>query len=183
MKLLIGITALLISINVWGQEQYFTKTGTIEFYSHAPLEDITAVNKQTAAFVNAKTGEVTFAVLIKSFEFEKALMQEHFNENYLESDDYPKSNFKGAISDFSSEKLLSGEKYEFNVTGKLTIHGVTKDITAPAHLQLKNSKLEGGTKFIVKPEDYKIKIPSAVRDNIAKEIEVTVKVSLEAYKK
>ena len=179
MKTRLILILLIATISGHAQDKYFTKNGNIKFYSHAPLEDIEAINKQVAAFINIETGELTFAVLIKSFEFEKALMQEHFNENYLESDKYPKSLFKGKIEDYDKDMLLSGNDYSFGVNGKLTIHGVTKEVKANGKLKYNNSKIEGSSVFIVKPEEYKIKIPAAVKDNIAKEIEVTVTVLLE----
>ena len=183
MKQFLSIMFLAIAVTVGAQDKYFTKSGHINFYSHAPMEDITADNNQVAAFFNAESGELTFAVLIKSFSFEKALMQEHFNENYMDSDKFPKSSFKGKILDYSKEKLMSGEAYSAQGKGVLTIRGIEKEITADADLQLLKDQIEGHSKFIVKPADFKIKIPAVVKDNIAKEIEVTVKTRFEPYSK
>ena len=157
-----------------------TRNGYIKFYSHAPIEDIKAENEQVAAILNGDDGSLTFALLIKSFEFKKALMQEHFNENYLESDEFPKALFKGNILNFSKDMVQKNGEHKVMVSGKLTIHGQTRDIRAQATLKVKGNQIIGTTKFIVKPEDYHIRIPNAVRNNIAKEIEVTVLVDLKS---
>ncbi len=172
MLLMLGCTALQA-------QKYMTKTGYIKFYSHSPIEDIEAENEEVAAILNGETGALTFALLIKSFEFEKALMQEHFNENYLESDEYPKAIFKGQIKDFSSKLVKEEGEHKVNVTGELTLHGETNTINASATLTVSKDGVLGATQFIVKPEDYRIRIPNAVRNNIAKEIEVTVRVDLQ----
>ncbi len=174
-------TVLILSSNLFGQGRFFTKNGHIDFYSHAPLEDIRANNNQVAVMLEPETGKFTFAVLIKSFEFEKALMQEHFNENYLESDEYPKSKFSGQIESYNPGDLKKEGTLNVRVSGKLTIHGVTKDVTADGTLEVKTGEIKVKSQFIVKPEDYNIKIPKAVRDNIAKEIQVNVDVVLKPY--
>lgn len=166
---------LLLSFVVGqAQQKYVTRAGTIDFFSHAPMEDIKAVNSQVAAIINAQDGSLTFALLIKSFEFEKALMQEHFNENYMESDDYPKATFKGEIMDFTKSLLMEEGIKEVSVAGQLTIHGVTKEVEASAKLDVKKDGIKAQSSFIVKPDDYQINIPKLVRNNIAKEIEVNV---------
>ncbi len=163
------------------QQKFITKSGTISFYSHAPLEDIKAKNNQVAAVLNTTDGSLTFALLIQSFEFKKALMQEHFNENYMESDDFPKSTFKGTIVDFEPSMTKDTGSKSVKINGELTIHGVTNQINAPATLMVNKGNIIGQAKFIVKPEDYNIKIPKAVRNNIAKEIEVTVNIDLKPH--
>jgi polyisoprenoid-binding protein YceI len=178
----IGIFILLLfATSLIAQERYYTKSGHINFFSHSPMEDISADNNQVAAFLNVENGELTFAVLIKSFSFEKALMQEHFNENYMESDKYPRATFKGEILEYSKEKLLGGQSYLASVDGILSIRGIEKELRVEVELQLKNKQITGYSKFIVKPEDFKIKIPAVVKDNIAKKIEVSVKTKLEPY--
>ncbi len=181
MRYILIFTLLLISFLGQAQDKYFTKSGFISFFSHSPMEDITAVNKQVAAFLDIETGEITFAALIKSFTFEKALMQEHFNENYMESDNYPKATFKGKILDYDKAALLSGQPYKVKVEGKLLIRGIEKDLTTDVELIKEGNFIKGETLFIAKPSDFDIKIPALVKDNIAKEIEVTVKTKFEPY--
>src|ERR1039458_3627063 len=109
---------------------YLTHTGHVWFYSHTPMEDIEGHNYQVGANLNSSTGDMAFSMLIKGFEFRRALMQEHFNENYMESDKYPKSTFKGKISNFSSINFDKNGTYKATVTGDLMMHGITKDISA-----------------------------------------------------
>ena len=116
-----------------------------------------------------------FAVLIKGFEFKKALMQEHFNENYLESDKFPKATFKGKIVNNSDVNYKKDGTYKVKTKGQLTIHGVTKEVEADGTIEVKGGKIVGTSTFNVNPEDYKISIPNLVRDKIAKQIKVTVK--------
>ncbi len=120
---------------------------------------------------------------MKSFNFKKALMQEHFNENYVESDKFPKASFKGSIAGANGLDLSKDGKHEVNVTGDLTIHGVTRQVSAPGTLEAKDGKVMASSKFMVSPEDYDIEIPAVVRDKIAKELEVSVDVALEALKR
>lgn len=110
-------------------------------------------------------------------------MQEHFNENYMESNTYPKSVFKGKVTDISSVDVKKDGVYTVNVKGDLTIHGVTKSVEVPGTIEVSGENLKAETQFMVTPEDYDIKIPGMVRDNIAKEIEVTIVLDLQPLKK
>jgi polyisoprenoid-binding protein YceI len=101
----------------------------------------------------------------------------------MESDKYPKASFKGKILEYSKEKLMGGQSYSAIVEGILTIRGVEKELTADMGLHLKNKEITGNSKFIVKPGDFKIKIPAVVKDNIASEIEVSVETKFEPYSK
>src|SRR5271157_4358881 len=127
-KILIFSFVLILSSPVLYAQKYLTKNGYIRFYSHASLEDIEAKNNQVNSALDITTGDFIFKVLMKSFEFKKALMQEHFNENYVESEKYPNANFKGKITNFSEVHFTVPGKYEANVEGDLTIHGITKHI-------------------------------------------------------
>lgn len=163
-------------------QKYMTQSGTIKFFSETPVENIEAVNNQVSTVLNAENGELVFSLLIKAFVFEKALMQEHFNEKYMESDQFPKSTFKGKLLDFSLDQL-SSEFTDFKVKGELTIHGVTKEIEINAQLKLEGDQIVAKSNFTVEVADYEIKIPSAVRENIAKTIEITVNADYEPYGK
>lgn len=177
------IIFLFISVSAAGlaQQRYYTQTGHIDFYSHAPLEDIRSNNDQVAAFLYTESGELSFGVLIKSFEFEKALMQKHFNENYMESNEYPKAVFKGKIQNFNSIDLSKPGKIEVDVVGELIIRNIKKNITTKATLDIKKDEIVASSTFIAKPSDFNITIPHTVKDNIAKEIEVNVLVTLKPY--
>ncbi|NTS42410.1 YceI family protein [Flavisolibacter sp. BT320] len=170
---------LLAFATTQAQSRYFTKTGRISFTSHAPLEDIEAVNKTASAVLDAKTGQLQFAVLMKGFEFKKALMQEHFNENYVESHKYPKAEFRGTIVNNTDVNYAKDGRYAARARGQLSLHGVSRDIDVPATLQVQGGKVEGKATFPVRVADYNITIPSLVKDKISNTVNVTVQVRLE----
>lgn len=174
MKHLIILSLLtMVALSASGQK-YMTKNGFISFFSHTPMEDIKAENNQVAGIIDVSTGEIVFQVLIKSFHFERALMEEHFNENYMESDKYPKASFKGKITDLKAVNFEKNGVYEVAVEGDLTIRDVTKKMSVKGTVEVVTGGLNANTKFIVAPEDYNIKIPGVVREKIAKTLEVTV---------
>jgi len=178
--LLLSIT--LIAFTAFSQ-RYLTKNGHIKFYSETPVETIEAHNRQVNSALDIETGDFVFKVLMKSFEFEKALMQEHFNENYVESDKFPNAMFKGKVVNTEDVDFSVNGKYNVVVEGDLTIHGVTNKISEKGTFTVTGENIEGQAEFVLKPEDYKIKIPKTVINNIAEEIEVTVDVTLEPFQK
>ena len=155
-------------------QKFVTRTGKVTFFSSTSVENIEAYNNEAASAVDAATGDVMFIVPVKSFKFEKALMQEHFNENYMESDKFPKAEYKGKITNLNEVNLKKDGTYKVQTKGKLTIHGVTKDVSVPGTITVKGSKATINTKFNVAPVDYGIKIPSIASSKIAQKIEVTV---------
>jgi polyisoprenoid-binding protein YceI len=154
-----------------------TKTGFIGFYSHTPIEDIKADNNQVASVLDISTGEIVFQVLIKSFHFQKTLMEEHFNENYMESEKFPKSTFSGKILNLSTVDFTKNGKYDVTVEGDLNIHNVTNKVTSKGVIEIIAGGINATSKFNIVPEDYKITIPGIVRENIARNLEVTVKMN------
>lgn len=162
---------MLFTLTATAQDQFITKNGYISFFSHTPVEDIEAVNNQVLSIVDIKTGEVAVSLLMKSFQFEKALMQEHFNENYIESDKYPKATFQGKIMNL--KEVLSGEKGVATVSGELSIHGRTNPLTMEGKITISDRTLRFEGSFMVTVADYDIKIPSIVARNIAREVRVT----------
>lgn len=164
-------------------QKYFTRTGNISFYSDTPIEKIEAHNKSANCVLDMSTGKLEFSVLIKGFQFEKALMQEHFNENYMESNTYPKAVFKGQIENFKKPDLTKNGKYPVSVTGELTMHGVTKNVTSEAILEVSGDALLAKSNFTVAVADYNISIPSLVKDKIAKTVKISVDAKLEPLKK
>ena len=155
-------------------QKYFSKTGKISFYSDAPMEKIEATNGTASTVLDAATGNLEWAVLIQGFKFEKSLMQEHFNENYMESTTYPKAKFKGKIDNISSVNFKKDGDYKVNVSGQLEIHGVTKPVTATGVITVKGGSVSANSKFSVAVADYGIEIPKLVADNIAKNVDITV---------
>jgi len=178
---------LLIALSLWltigYSQKYITKNGYIKFYSETPIETIEAHNRQVNSALDVSTGDFVFKVLMKSFEFEKALMQEHFNENYVESDKFPNAMFKGKVTNLDAIDFRKPGEYNAVVEGTLSIHGVDREISEAGTFTVAQGIVKGNCKFIVKPADYEIKIPNTVINNIAEDIEVTVNVSLEEYKK
>jgi polyisoprenoid-binding protein YceI len=181
-KILVVLAVIVFGTAPVFAQKYFTRDGKVQFNSDTPMEKIEAVTKNATAVLDAATGNVEFAVLIKGFQFAKALMQEHFNENYLESDKYPKAIFKGNVSNMSEINIGKDGNYNAKVKGKLTMHGVTKDVEIPGTVKVSGGKLEVVSTFNVACADYNISIPAVVKDNIAKEIKVIVNATLQPLK-
>ena len=183
MKKTLNILAifLLIASSVSAQ-RYITKNGYIRFFSSTPVEDIKAHNRQVQAALDSQSGKLVFKVLMKSFSFKKALMQEHFNEKFIESHKYPNSNFKGKIVNLDDINFKKDGEYPAKVEGKLTIHGVTQAIEEEGTITVKNDTAHAESQFRITVADYDIEIPSTVRKNIAKEVEVTVDCKLKKRK-
>lgn len=182
-KNLMTALALVLATTVsFAQDRFYTKTGKISFYSKAPLEDIEGKNKTVTAVLDSKSGAMQFAVQMKGFEFEKQLMQQHFNENYVESDKYPKAEFKGAITNNSDINYTKDGTYAAKVKGKLTIHGVTKDVETTGTLKITGGKIDASSTFNVLISDYNIKIPSIVKDKVSNSIKIVVDCDLEPLK-
>ena len=180
-KLFILAVVCVLTITLSAQK-YITKNGFISFYGHTPFEDIKADNNQVVSILDVSNGELVFQVLMKSFHFDRALMEEHFNENYIESEKFPKSQFKGKISNLSDVNFSKQGTYNVNIEGELTIHGVMKKISEKGTLEIVDDGISAKSKFNLRPEDFNITIPSIVRDKIAKEMEVTVNLKYQPMK-
>jgi hypothetical protein len=165
---------LMATTALWSQKQ-LTREAYIKFYSETPVENIEASTKKASSVINLENGDFVCQVLMKSFHFEKALMQEHFNENYVESEKYPKAVFKGKMLDWNAIDLSKEMDYEYTAKGVMQMHGAEKEVEAECLFQVKGGQLTISTVFKLVPEDFNIEIPSTVRENIAKEIEVTFK--------
>lgn len=163
-------------------QKYYTKSGRIDFFSKAPMEDIDARNKTVAALLDAKTGDLQFVVLLKSFDFDKALMQEHFNSDYVESDKFPRAEFKGAITNNSAINYQKEGTYTAQVKGKLTLHGVTRDVSTTATLHVTGANIDAASTFNILLSDYKISIPSVVKEKISRTVKIVVDTHLEPLK-
>lgn len=164
-------------------QKYITKNANIRFYSDAPAEKIEAINNQVNCALDASTGDLVFKVLMQSFQFEKALMQEHFNENYVESPKFPNATFMGKIEGINTIDFSKNGKYEVVVNGNLTMHGVTKPVSEKGTLEVVNGKVNANSKFIIAIADYDIKVPSAVVGKISEKVEITVNAGMEKYVK
>jgi hypothetical protein len=173
------VIVLIAGFNWSGYTQaYVTKNGMISFYSEAPMEKIEAVNRQVNTALLVPSGDFVFKVLIKSFNFEKAMMQEHFNENYLESDKYPEATFLGKITNIKDINFKKEGTYPTSVEGKLTIHGQTQFVRQNGTIEIKNGTVIAKARFNILLSDYHISIPNTVVNKISKSIEVTVEVMM-----
>lgn len=165
--------SLLFAGVISAQKVYNTKGGKISIFSSAPLEDIEAKNNAVETQLFTANGQYNFSLNIKDFHFENDLMEEHFNESYLESDKYPKAYFKGFITNFRDINFMRDGNYNATVKGNLTIHGVTKDILQNGNIEIKGGKLAAKSKFIITLKDYNIG-GKIVGKMIAPTIEITV---------
>jgi hypothetical protein len=179
-KLILFSVAFALSTLVKAQI-YIAKSCEISFFSSSPLEDIQAVNKASKPIINTATNDVAVKIVISGFQFEKPLMQEHFNENYMESEKFPNATFKGKINE-AVDWTKEGEQ-KVTVTGKLMIHGVEKDRTINGVIKIKGQEVSISSKFNVHIADHGIKVPSLYVQNIAEDVEVKLNAILEPYKK
>ena len=155
-------------------QNYYTKNGTISFFSKTTLENIDAVNNQVVSVLNIQKGDIAFSVLVKGFLFKKALMQEHFNEDYMESDKYQRATFKGVITDIGKVNITKSGAYPVKVSGDLTLHGVTRKINTEGMIQVRDLKIAATSEFNIHLADYNISIPKLVEKNISPTIRLTI---------
>ncbi len=181
MKKIILFLLVAISMSAYSQK-LFTKEGKIYFDATSSLEKIDATNNKVNAVIELSSGKIEMAVLVKSFHFSKALMEEHFNENYMESTKFPKSTFAGVIKDLNKIDLKKDGTNPISINGKLTMHGVTKDITTKGTMAIKGGVATAKCDFKIIVEDFKIPIPGLVKDKIAKEATITVDLTLKPLK-
>ena len=177
MKILF-VLALSVAAGAASAQQFMTRAGSVSFHSSTPVEDISASNAQMSAVLNTADGGFAFQVPIRGFHFEKALMEEHFNENYLESEKFPNATFKGTVVGWSSA-WADGKPHQVQAKGKLTVHGVEVERTISATLQSKGGKWVISARFEIPTKDHKINIPEVVREKIAASIPVTVNCTLD----
>ena len=154
---------------------------SVTFFSKSPLEDISAVNKKSTFVINTTTSDIQAGITMVSFKFKSPLMEEHFNENYVESDKYPTSVFKGKIVE-TVDYTKDGEN-KVTVKGTLTLHGVTKDVELHGTLTKKGNEISIASDFQIKIADYKIKVPSLYVQNIAEVVDVKITATLEPFVK
>lgn len=169
---------------LWGSslfaQNWISKTTQVRFFSSTPLEDIDAKTQTAVAALSQSTGKVIVKIQIKSFNFPKKLMQEHFNENYLESDKYPASEFEGTFSPMPDFSKIGSQQAK--VKGTMTIHGVKKEVELPVSLNIQKNNIEASSIFKVRCSDFNIQIPKLVVKNIAEEIEVTINANFKPVK-
>jgi polyisoprenoid-binding protein YceI len=181
MKYITMILLAWLTVNQAGQDIYACKNASINLYSSAPIEDIEANATNGVSVFNAGTGELDFSVPIRGFHFPKALMEEHFNENYMESDKYPKATFKGKIQEHPD--LSKDGTYPVTATGEFQVHGVTQTRTITGNLKVSNGVVTMTSEFMVKCADHHIEIPQIVFHHIAESIRIRVSATYASLKK
>ncbi len=173
------VLLLSLSAGALAQDKYYTRNGKVFFNCGTSLETIKATNPGASCVLVAATGQFQAAVLMKSFEFDKDLMEQHFNENYVESDKFPKAVYAGHVVDIAAVDFTSPGRYDVGLKGKLTLHGVTREVEAPGEIEVQDGKVLVKVSFRVRLEDYGITRPGVVRDKIAEVAEVKVDMELQ----
>ena len=174
MKRIIILSAiiLLIGFKTYAQDKKITRTGTIIFEASVPsFEEVKAKNESVTCILNTKTGEIASLVLMKAFRFKVALMEEHFNETYVESDKYPKATLKGIIQGFNMNSIAS-EPREFKMNGILELHGKSKEINIVITLRKVNDAIEISSNFNVNSDDFNIEIPQMLTKKVSKKVNI-----------
>ena len=178
------VIAFIFFSGITHSQKFYTKSGKITFdatSSNSP-ERVDGVNRTATCVIDSKTGNMQFAVLMKGFAFERALMEEHFNENYVESNKFPKAEFKGMITNNEAVNYSKDGNYPVKVKGKLTIHGETKDVETEGKLVIQGGKINAVAEFSVQLADYNISIPGVVADKVSKTAKIGVSCALELLK-
>ena len=178
--LIVGLFLIGSSGLLQGQGKYLTSEGYIRFYSHTALEDITAENHNVASVIDVFSGELLVIVKMTEFRFKKKLMQEHFNENYVESEKYPKATFSGKILNSAELDFSVEGVYEVRVEGEMTIHGISNEVKADGSIEVISGSIIARSTFMLNPEDYDIQIPRVVRKNISENLELTLELKHQA---
>ena len=179
MKKLLFSLAVLFCVNCLSQDKFITRNGMIQFNASTPLETINPVNNHVSCILDSKTGKIAFQLKMISFKFDKALMEEHFNEKYVESEKYPKSTYVGEIINWN-ELDFSKEKQNIKSKGILTIHGVDKEVEVSGTINFLKNNIEIKSEFSIVVSDFDIQIPKLVRDKISKEVRVIVEMNLQS---
>lgn len=170
MKKITLLLLFFIAITAVAQEKMTTDKGIINFEASVPFfEEVKAINKKTSCVLFTKTGELTCLAVIKNFQFERSLMEEHFNANYMESHRFPKAVFRGIIEKFDLKNIDSNAN-EYQIIGKITIHGKSKKIVVTGIIKKGTQGIELITNFPLNTDDFKIEIPFIVRSKVSKNV-------------
>ncbi len=180
-NILLAFTILCSVPYVRAQELFSVNKGLVTFYSHALIEDITAENKQPGSMINMTTRDIAVIIPIRNFKFAKELMQEHFNEKYMESEKFPMASFKGSI-DASVDMTKEGE-YPATAKGTMSIHGIEKEMTLVGTMKRKGDSISLTSDFKIAIKDYNITVPKLLFDNIAEVVDVHVSLEYKPFQK
>lgn len=181
MKKLLVLFLTVVSLSLHAQDVYKCSSCEVSFFSATAMEDIDAHNKDLSSFIKPSTNDVVFVIPVRNFNFGNALMQEHFNEKYMESDKYPNATFQGKLNetvDFTKDAC-----YKVSATGTMKMHGVEKTITTPGTITVKQGEVRLEAEFKVALKDYNIEVPKLVVAKIAEEVDVKIDANYVPYKK
>ena len=174
------LVALLLLVNITFGQRLLTRSGEIKFDASMPnLVEIAGKSNTVSAILDQATGQFATSIIIKSIRFKVPLMEEHFNENYMESSKYPNSTFKGKITGFDAKKLAAS-KVAYDIEGDLTIHGISKKVKTKIYLSSNGNKVAASGNFLVHAQDYGIEIPSLVKEKFANQIKVSFNFDLDS---
>jgi polyisoprenoid-binding protein YceI len=176
MKILL-IVSLFITGNQANAQKFISNVASVTFFSEAPLENIEARNSKATSIFDLSTGEIVFSIPIAAFEFRKSLMKTHFNENYMESEAYPKSTFRGKVTGFKPSVGMYGSI----AVGVIEIHGVSKEIEIEGTVDVRENTVIIKASFPVSLKDYDVKIPRLLFSNIAETVEVNIDFRYKPY--
>ena len=176
-KKIIFFFFVLFSTSMFSQGVFITRNGFVQFNASTPLETIKPTNNYVSSVFDSENGEIVFQLNVISFKFEKALMETHFNEKYMESDKFPKSTFTGKIKNWNSD-FLDGKSHNVIAVGTITIHGTEKEIEVKGSLKKNNKNITINSDFELIISDFEIEIPKLVRDKISKKVKVEVNINL-----
>lgn len=173
MKKYLSLLFLLSLGTIFAQDKIITKTGQLTFEASVPsFEEVKATNESVSCIVNTKTGEIAALALQKGFRFKIALMEEHYNENYIESNQYPKATFKGKIENFDLSKVdKTGKTY--TISGTMELHGKSKQITITSKIKKVATGIEITSNFVLNADDFSIEIPSVVSKKVSNKVNVS----------
>lgn len=173
---------LLLNFGLYGQNspQVISRQGQVSFFSYTSVENIEAINNQALSILDRESGEIAVQILLRAFVFKKALMQEHFNESYVESDTYPKLFFEGKVIDLDVPSADDSPKF---IKGEMDFHGVKKEVEIKTVIEVNGENLTLFGNFIVPIDDFNIKVPPLLAPNIAKEIQVKFRFEYVPFKK
>ena len=182
MKTCVLFLALIFGIIFQGSTQnlYLTNSAKILFFSEARLENIQAESKKGTSILNIASKEIVFKIPITSFIFENGLMQEHFNESYMESEKFPFATFSGKIKE--DHDFTKVGEYKVSAVGKLTVHGVSVERNFDGIIIVTNGKIDLIAEFTMPVADHKIDIPNDKLTNISQNINVKIKATYEPKK-
>ena len=178
--LFICVGLVFLSTLVLGQSKYLCQESEVTFFSSAPLEDITAVNSAMNGVIDFEGKQFLVRIPIIRFDFPNDLMEEHFNENYMDTEDFPNAIYKGTFNETIDPKK-QGES-SIQCSGTLEIHGVEQQREISVNLTIGKNSIQATSEFVVSLADHEIDIPKIVFQKIAEEIEVSIDATFEPLK-